>query len=195
MQRVQDAQVRTLFVDRDGTINVEKGYVHREVDFEFLPGAREALQLASRSGLAIYIVTNQAGIARGLYSEEQFLRFTASMVAMLAAQGVLVADVLYCPHHPDAGIGPYKLRCDCRKPAPGLLQRAIADHALATANAVMIGDKNSDVDAGRAIGLRTYLVETGYGAVEKATTCADHVVPDLLAAVKHIILQNGQSNS
>lgn len=185
--------IGALFIDRDGTINVEKGYVHRIADFEYLPGSREALQLATRHGLAVYIVTNQAGIARGLYSEEQFLGFTRSMLEMLAGEGIRIAGVLYCPHHPDGIVERYRVQCDCRKPATGLLERAMASDSLAPAGVAVIGDKNSDVNAGRRLGVRTYLVETGYGAIERATTSADYVVANLLAAVEHVISGNRRS--
>jgi D-glycero-D-manno-heptose 1,7-bisphosphate phosphatase len=187
--------IGALFIDRDGTINVEKGYVHRIDDLEYIPGSLEALQLASQHGLALYIVTNQAGIARGLYSEEQFRSFSKAMLDGMARQGITIRDVLYCPHHPEGSVQEYKVDCDCRKPATGLLERAIKADSLSVASAAMIGDKNSDVDAGRKLGMRTYLVRTGYGESERAATAADFVVSDLMAAVKHVIQGSGHQGS
>lgn len=184
--------ISTLFVDRDGTINVEKGYVHSLATFEYIPGSLEALRLASQGGLALYIITNQAGIARGYYSEEQFVDFTRQMLGMLAREGVAVEGVLYCPHHPQGAVERYRVECDCRKPATGLLERTLTARNLDARHAAMIGDKNSDIEAGKRMGMRTYLVRTGYGEEESGSTPADYVVADLMAAVKHVLNESEQ---
>lgn len=175
------------FIDRDGTINVDKGHVHRVEDLEYIPGALDALRLASDHGVLIFVVTNQAGIAKGMYGETEFLALTESMLEQMGSYGIRVKDVLYCPHHPQATVQKYRRACECRKPAPGLLRGAMEREKLLATDSVMIGDKNSDIEAGRALGLRTYLVETGYGVAHKATTRADFVVSDLWEAMVHLL--------
>lgn len=176
-----------VFVDRDGTINVEKNHVHRIEDFELIPGALEALRRLTDAGIKIFIVSNQAGIAKGLYTESDFEVLTRHMVEEMADHGIRIADVLYCPHHPDAMDPIYRVDCDCRKPKAGLLRRIMIREHLSAEVLAMIGDKNSDIEAGRAVGARTYLVETGYGSREKQGTSADYVVADLQAAVTHLL--------
>jgi D-glycero-D-manno-heptose 1,7-bisphosphate phosphatase len=182
---------RALIVDRDGTINVEKGYVFRPVDFEYLPGALAALRKATERGVYIYVVTNQAGIAKGLYTEEDFAVLTAAMLGEMAQNGIRIAEVLYCPHHPDATVPRYRQNCACRKPGVELIERAMARQGLKAGDVALIGDKNSDIEAGRRLGIATYLVRTGYGREEEGATKADHVVADLQAAIDHALSQNG----
>jgi D-glycero-D-manno-heptose 1,7-bisphosphate phosphatase len=179
--------IRAVFLDRDGTINIEKNYVHRIEDFEFIPGAIEALQLLSRASIDIIVVSNQAGIAKGLFSETDLATINQYMTAQLLHHRVKLAGIYCCPHHPQATVARYRRICSCRKPNPGLLVTAMRERAIAASEAVMIGDRNSDVEAGRALGLTTYLVETGYGASEKQATNASYVVPDLRGAVSRIL--------
>jgi D,D-heptose 1,7-bisphosphate phosphatase len=179
--------VQCLFVDRDGTINVEKNYVHKVEDLEYLPRALEALRRATEHGIKTYIVTNQAGIAKGIFREDDFHTLTAKMLQDMREHGIEIAEVLYCPHHPQATVAAYRKDCDCRKPGTGLFQRVIARDKLSPESMALVGDKNSDIEAGRQLGMVTYLVETGYGAVEKSTTRADYVVGDLMAAVEHLL--------
>ncbi len=179
--------IQGVFIDRDGTINVEKGYVYRKEDFEYIPGALEALRLISERKIKIYIVTNQAGIAKGIYTETDFRALTETMLDYMAGRGIEIADVLYCPHHPEGAVPAYRMVCSCRKPDAGLLKAVIDKEGFAPDCLALIGDKNSDIEAGRKVGIRTYLVETGYGIDHKHTTRADYVVNDLQAAVKHLL--------
>jgi D-glycero-D-manno-heptose 1,7-bisphosphate phosphatase len=179
--------INALFVDRDGTINVEKGYVHKITDVEYIPGALAGLKLATERNLKIYIVTNQAGIAKGKYTERDFEHLMQIMIREMGERGIEIADVLYCPHHPEGTVAAYRQVCDCRKPAAGLLTRVIERDGLSAEHLALIGDKNSDIEAGRRLGLRTYLVETGYGLAEKSETRADFVVADLEAAIQHVL--------
>ncbi len=183
--------LRCLFVDRDGTVNVETGYVYRIEDFEYIPRSLDALRLATEHDVRTYIVTNQAGIAKGLYTEDDFLTLTAKMLKDMRVLGIEIAEVLYCPHHPDATVPAYRQACNCRKPEVGLLQRVIDREGYSPDEMALVGDKNSDIEAGRKLGIATYLVETGYGAAEKQTTRAAHVVPDLMAAVEHLLQRSG----
>lgn len=179
--------IQGVFVDRDGTINVERGYVYRTEDFEYVPGALEALRLLSERKVKIYIVTNQAGIAKGIYTETDFKSLTKNMLDNMARHGIEITDVLYCPHHPEGTVPGYRKVCTCRKPNAGLLQAVIDKEGFAPDCLALIGDKNSDIEAGRKLGIRTYLVETGYGIDHKHTTRADYVVSDIQAAVRHLL--------
>jgi D-glycero-D-manno-heptose 1,7-bisphosphate phosphatase len=181
------AEMKAIFIDRDGTINVEKGHVHRIEDWEFIPGAIEALRLLSDHGIRIYIITNQSGIARGLYTEAQFHELTRYVAEDLEAKGVRIEKVLYCPHHPEGKVPEYSFECGCRKPNTLLIEEVLANERLAKSDVALIGDKNTDIEAGTRLGLITYLVLTGYGRTEAATTKATHVVPDLLHAVRHLL--------
>jgi D-glycero-D-manno-heptose 1,7-bisphosphate phosphatase len=181
------SKIRAVFLDRDGTINVDKEYVHRIEDFEFVPGAIAGLQLLVRAGIDIIVVTNQAGIARGIFSEMDLAAVNGHMMTELLRHGVKLAGIYFCPHHPQATVPLYRKVCSCRKPNPGLLVTAMRQRGIAASEAVMVGDKNSDVEAGRALGLTTYLLETGYGTRGKHETNATYVVPDLLSAANHIV--------
>lgn len=178
-----------VFVDRDGTINVEEGHVYRTEDFQFIPGTLAALRRLTDVGIRIFIVSNQAGIAKGLYTESDFGVLTRYMLDKMADHGVRISGVLHCPHHPEAAILAYRKDCECRKPRAGLLLQVMSREGVSAEASAMIGDKNSDVEAGRAAGVRrTYLVKTGYGSRDELVTSADYVVADLQAAVHHLLM-------
>jgi D-glycero-D-manno-heptose 1,7-bisphosphate phosphatase len=144
---------RAAFLDRDGVINVDHGYVCRREDFEFLPGVLAACARLHGLGFALVVVTNQAGIGRGLYGEDDFRRLTAWMTAQFGAAGAPLAGVYHCPHHPEAALGDYRRACGCRKPAPGMLLAAARELALDPARSVLFGDKASDIGAALAAGV------------------------------------------
>lgn len=177
---------RAVFLDRDGTLNVEKEYLYRIVDFEFIPGAVEAVRLLNEAGFLVVVVTNQSGVARGYYTEEDVESLHRHIAAELQKSGARVDAWLYCPHHPD-GRGSYSLPCGCRKPLPGMLKEAARRHDIDLAASVMIGDKLADVAAGQAAGCRTILVRTGYGADEESHVSKNTLVfDDLREAVKSL---------
>ena len=147
------AQNKALFLDRDGVINVERDYVYRIADFEFLPGIFDLCQSAQEAGLVPIVVTNQAGIGRGYYTEDDFQRITAWMLDQFRLRGIRIGRVYHCPFHPTAGIGEYRRESFDRKPNPGMILRARDDFALDLANSVLLGDKDSDLQAGRAAGV------------------------------------------
>jgi len=180
-------KVKAVFVDRDGTINQEKEYVSRIEDFELIPGSLEALKLLTEHGVKIYIVTNQAGIAKGYFTEEQFHRLTEYMIRIFESEGIKIENILYCPHHPDGVIPEYTGDCLCRKPNNKLIQDVVEENHLKVDEVVLIGDKNTDIEAGNRLRMKTYLVETGYGAEEKKRTNATFVKKDLLGAVVHLL--------
>jgi D-glycero-D-manno-heptose 1,7-bisphosphate phosphatase len=144
---------RAAFLDRDGVINIDRGYVYRREDFDFVDGALAACARLHGLGFALVVVTNQAGIGRGLYGEDDFARLTAWMAAQFAAVGAPLAGVYHCPHHPTAALGALRRACDCRKPAPGMLLAAVRDLSLDRARSVLFGDKASDIEAAAAAGL------------------------------------------
>jgi D-glycero-D-manno-heptose 1,7-bisphosphate phosphatase len=142
-----------LFLDRDGVINVEKKYVHRIGDFEFLDGIFDLCRVAAERNMPIVVVTNQAGIGRGYYSEAQFLTLTDWMRARFEEERAPVAAVYCCPYHPEHGIGAYRKESFDRKPNPGMLLRARDELGLDLARSILIGDKGSDIAAAKAAGV------------------------------------------
>lgn len=168
---------KAAFLDRDGVINADHGYVYEAENFEWLPGVFEACRRLSEAGYALVVVTNQSGIGRGYYDEAAFLRLTDWMKATLAEHGAPVEAVYFCPHHPEKALGAYKTACDCRKPAPGMLLQAAADLSIDLSQSVVFGDKPGDMTAARRAGvpIRIQLGTDGRAvpeASEDATLCA-----------------------
>ncbi len=144
-----------LFMDRDGVINVNHGYVHTAEQTEWVPGIFELCATARDAGYALVVVTNQAGIARGYYTEAEFVNYTQWMHRELAEQGVDILATVYCPHHPTAGVGELRVACECRKPAPGMFTFASQFLGLDSGASVMVGDKESDLIAASRAGVPT----------------------------------------
>jgi D-glycero-D-manno-heptose 1,7-bisphosphate phosphatase len=171
---------KAVFVDRDGVINVDNGFLHRIEDFEFLPRAVQGLLRLQAAGFLLVVITNQSGIARGFYTEADYLRLTAHMQRLLSAAGVELAAVEHCPHLPDAPIARYRVDCDCRKPLPGMLRRAAADLNIDFASSILIGDRASDIQAGRSAGVgRCWLVRSGAALSQADIELVDAVFDDL----------------
>ncbi|WP_175968310.1 D-glycero-beta-D-manno-heptose 1,7-bisphosphate 7-phosphatase [Burkholderia sp. BCC0322] len=144
---------KALFLDRDGVINVDYGYVHRQQDCVFVDGIFDLVQLANATGHRVVVVTNQAGIGRGYFSELQFVAFMNWMRRSFEERGARIDRVYFCPHHPEAGIGRYRQACACRKPQPGMLNDARRDLDLDMSTSILVGDKRSDLDAGARAGV------------------------------------------
>ena len=182
---------RAAFIDRDGVINEERDYVCRIEDFRLLPGVIEGLAQLREAGYVLVVVTNQSGIGRGLYTETDYKHLTQHMQQQLAVHGVELDAVYHCPHHPTAGIGEYRRACTCRKPQPGMLMSAARELGLSLPDSVLIGDKASDIEAGRGAGVGyCVLVESGHAlsAVEQAS--ADACVADLQSAARWLTAAN-----
>ena len=174
-----------VFIDRDGVLNEERAFVYRPQDFVLIPGAIEALRLLQTAGYRLVVVTNQSGIARGLYTEADYLALSAHMRRSLQASGIHLDAIEHCPHLPDAPVSGYRLECDCRKPKPGMLLRAIRSLDIDPQTSFLVGDRLSDVEAGRAAGLaRCFLVRTGCELSREAIGTADAVYGDLLACAR-----------
>lgn len=185
---------KAAFIDRDGVLNEERAFVHRIEDFVFLPGAVEALRALKAAGYLLVVVTNQSGIARGLYPEADYLALTGHMHERLAAEGISLDAVEYCPHLPDAPLARYRLECDCRKPKPGMLKRAVQTLDIDPSASFLVGDRLSDIEAGRAAGIgRCFLVRTGYELPEDSMQRSDGVYDDLLACVRALLPSAGAS--
>jgi D-glycero-D-manno-heptose 1,7-bisphosphate phosphatase len=176
-----------VFLDRDGTIVDDVGYGYRAEDMRFLDGAVAGLRALAGLGLRLFIVTNQSGVARGYFSEAQAQACNVALCRMLAEQGVAITGVYYCPFHPD-GLGRYRCDSPLRKPQPGMLLQAAAEHGLKLASCWMIGDKKSDILAGQAAGCRTILVRTGAAGSGEAELLAqpDYSATDLVEAARVI---------
>ena len=168
--------VAAVFLDRDGVINADSGYVGDWDSFVFLPGVIEAMRKLCDSGYALVVVTNQSGIARGFYTEEDFHVLTDRMCKELSQNGVSIAGVYFCPHLPDATLARYRTICECRKPQPGLIHRAVEELKIDLTRSAMVGDKNSDMEAALASGIpHRYQVTSG----EPVATCiAVNDLPD-----------------
>lgn len=146
-----------LFLDRDGVINVDHGYVHRPEEFEFVEGIFELVATANGAGYLVVVVTNQAGIGRGYYGETQFHALTDWMKIKFSEHGGIIDAVYFCPYHPEHGIGAYRRESEFRKPAPGMLLQAQSELGIDLERSIFIGDKLSDMAAGRAAGVGTLL--------------------------------------
>lgn len=171
---------RFVLLDRDGTVNVERHYLSHPDQLVLLPGAAEAIRDLKRAGFGVALVTNQSGIARGYFDAPMLEVIHARLQQMLAAEGGILDGIFVCPHLPDDA-------CSCRKPLPGLIHRAARSLSFAPEDSIVVGDKEIDIELGRAVGAETFLVRTGYGKQYEAETRADHVV-DSLFEVAHRVL-------
>jgi D-glycero-D-manno-heptose 1,7-bisphosphate phosphatase len=182
-----------VFIDRDGTLTEEVGYVNHPSRLRLLPRSAAAVRRLNAAGVAAVLATNQAGIARGYFSQEVLDDVQATLVALLEREGARLDGLYVCVHHPTAGQPPFRADCDCRKPRPGLLRRAAGDLDLDLGASAVVGDKPSDLEAARAVGARGVLVLTGYGRGEweyrqaRFAVKPDHVAGDLLDAVEWLL--------
>jgi D-glycero-D-manno-heptose 1,7-bisphosphate phosphatase len=169
-----------VFLDRDGVINEERNYVYKIGEFHFIDGIFDACREMSKAGYRLIIITNQAGIARGYYTEDDFHHLTKWMLNEFQQHGIELNDVYYCPHHPVHGVGEYRRDCACRKPAPGMILRAAKEHSLDLRRSILVGDKATDIEAGRAAGVGCcVLVLTGHSLGAADINRADNVFADL----------------
>ena len=171
-----------LFLDRDGVVNVNHGYVHRAEDTQFVPGIFELCRDAQAAGCALVIVTNQAGIARGYYDTAQYHAYSGWLRGTLAAQGVLLDGIYHCPHHQESGVGAWRRACACRKPAPGMILQAARDLGLDLARSAVLGDSLSDIEAGRRAGVGLLMMLRAHADAAPAPSADVQTVHDLAGA-------------
>lgn len=184
---------RAVFIDRDGTISEEVGYINHPSRFRVFPYAAAAIKHLNDNGWLAIVVTNQAGVARGYFDEQMVRTVHAEMTGELERGGARLDAVYYCAHHPSVGEPPYRFDCDCRKPKPGLIIRAVKDFDIDLAGSWMVGDRYSDVELARNAGVQSMFVLSGYGRGEwehqrkNWTEQPDQVAENLLDAVRMIV--------
>ncbi len=184
---------RAVFLDRDGTLIEESGYLDRLERLVFFPFSVDAVRVLNRAGFAVVIITNQAGIARGIVKESFVGEAHQHIAARLATGGARIDGFYYCPHFPTGVVEQYRIACDCRKPQPGMLRQAAADLDLDLARSFVVGDRWHDLAAGHAVGARGVLVRTGIGAKDEAAPDSavqpDAIVDNLMEAAAWILQQ------
>ncbi|OGB87488.1 hypothetical protein A3H38_02985 [candidate division WOR-1 bacterium RIFCSPLOWO2_02_FULL_46_20] len=158
---------KAVFLDRDGTIVEDVGYLNSPQQLQFIPGSIEAIKKLNEAGYKVVVITNQAGVAKGLISEDMLQTIDKTLQKFILSGGAYLDGLYYCPHHPEHGLYPYKQDCQCRKPKPGLFKKAEKDLNIDLARSWMIGDKATDVEAGQRAGTKTVFVMTGKGKKEK----------------------------
>lgn len=189
---MEHSKQRAVFIDRDGTLNVEKDYVHKIADFEFLNGAIEAVRLLNENSFTVVVISNQSGIARGYYAPNDVHILHDHIQRELRKQKAHIDAFFYCPHHPEGSVEEFRKICDCRKPKPGMVLQAEKKLNLDLPHSYVVGDHLSDIMLRESIPLTTILVKTGHGKetlrqLQNATVKPDHIVENLLDAVKQIV--------
>jgi len=186
---------KAVFLDRDGTINEEMGYVNHIERFHLLPRVGPAIRLLNQHDWKVVVITNQSGVARGYFPESLVHQVHQKMQDLLKGDGAYLDGIYYCPHHPDVGIPPYRQKCRCRKPATGLIDDAVKELDLDCSQSYVIGDRGLDIEFARQVGSKAILVLTGYGKGEWEyfrdhwKVKPDYVAKDLLEAVQWILQQ------
>jgi len=168
-----------LFLDRDGVINIDHGYVCKSEHFEFIDGIFELCWNARRLGYLIFVVTNQAGIGRGYYTEQDYIKLTEWMCGVFKEQGAIIDKVYFCPAHPEHGIGQYKLDSPYRKPGPGMILQAVDEYDIDLARSVLVGDKETDIQSGIAAGVGCNLLYDPLTSARSMHSSANAVVESL----------------
>jgi len=189
---ILDPQSSAIFIDRDGTLNEDIGYVATIDQLILYPWAAEAVRLINSAGFKAIVITNQSGVARGMHTEETLKAIHSKMIEDLAEQGARIDAVYYCPHHPEIGDSAYRISCQCRKPQTGMLDAASREHNIELSRSFLVGDKATDIQLAHNAGTRAALVLTGYGrqtlAHRDRWPCAPAIVAEnLLEAVKQIL--------
>ncbi len=186
---------KIIFLDRDGTINKEDGYITKVGQLELYRGTVPALRMLNEAGYGIVIVSNQAGVAKGLLTESELMKINNALLEMLGSENIMVERLYYCPHHPDAVIPEYKKDCECRKPRTGMVQSAEKALNVSARGAYMIGDKLTDMELAHNFGGKGILLQTGYGKEEarKINSTAHnpvYIAGDILDAVEWLKANN-----
>ncbi len=170
-----------VFLDRDGTINEDRGYISETTSLCIFPYSAATIKRFNDAGIKVILVTNQSGIARGYLSEERLTQLHHNLCTQLAKDGAHLDAIYYCPHHPTIGLPPYRTNCNCRKPAAGLLVQASKEHDIDLKNSFVVGDKYSDIALAHAVGACGIMVRTGYGAEQWQEHQTWPALPDYMA--------------
>jgi D-glycero-D-manno-heptose 1,7-bisphosphate phosphatase len=184
-----------VFIDRDGTINEQRGYINHLSRFELLPGVTDAVKLLNKNNFFAIIVTNQSGVARGYYPISLVHQVSELMTKSLEREGATIDGIFYCPHHPRGIVPEFTADCDCRKPKTGLVNQALKAFDIDMSNSYVVGDRYVDIELAIRLNLKGVLVKTGYGLGEmeyiipELPVKPNHVAEDLLDAVKWILNQ------
>ncbi len=186
-----------VFLDRDGTVCEEVGYLSSVIQMQLIPRSGKAIRKLNERGFKIIIVTNQAGVARGFFPESILPALHAEMERLLREEGAHIDGLFFCPHHPTEGIAPYRIACDCRKPAPGLLLKAAIQFGVDLASSYMVGDHLSDVECGQRVGAQSILLLTGHGREQLERMALlpappSHIADDLFEAAEWILDREGK---
>lgn len=176
-----------VFMDRDGTINEEVGYLSRLEELKLIPRAAEAIRMINEEGMKTIVVTNQSGVARGFFDEDFVRTIHHVLNEMLRREGASIDEFYFCPHHPTAGKEPYRRACTCRKPEPGMLLQAAEELNIDLEHSYVVGDMLKDLDVAHRVGAKGILVKTGYGKNIVTTDKPAYVAEDLLDAVRWIL--------
>jgi D-glycero-D-manno-heptose 1,7-bisphosphate phosphatase len=182
-----------VFLDRDGTINEQMGYINHTCRFQLLPGAAEAIKKLNDADIPVVVVSNQSGLARGYFPEELLTAVHEKMNRLLAEKGAHVDGIYYCPHHPEAKEERFRATCNCRKPKPGLVLDAAEQLSLDPERSYVVGDRWSDIKTAANCGAKSVLVRTGYGRGDEQyigpqqEIQPDHIAEDLMAAVTWVL--------
>jgi len=186
------SNIPAVFLDRDGTINEEVGYVNHITRFKLIPEAIEGIKLINKIGLLCIVITNQGGVAKGFFDEKFLNKLHNRMLWLLKKNGARIDGIYYCPHHPHGSVKKYSIPCKCRKPATGLIEQALRDFNISLKNSYYIGDQRRDIEFGKRLGLTTILVKTGYGLGEimfkkfNKKLKPDYIAENLLDAARWI---------
>jgi len=191
-----------FFLDRDGVLIEERNYLHDPNCVVLLPTVDKALKRIEQAGYRVFVITNQAGVARGYFPLDAIHQVHKRIFELLAEQEIDLLEFYACPHHPDGVVSPWNQQCDCRKPSPGLISMAARDHGIALPKSFFIGDKLSDLQAGAAVGCKTALVRTGYGVKHESDVVEQSaelnlvtVADNLLQAVEACLCQLGEEKT
>ena len=183
-----------VFLDRDGVVNIEVHRLARPDQLELIEGSGEAIHRLNEAGIQVFLVTNQAVVARGICTEDDLDMIHQRLTEMLVHAGAVIDDIYYCPHHPEGKIEKYRQHCSCRKPGTGMLKQAAREHDLDLSRCVMIGDRTGDIEAATRAGCRSILVSTGYGGSDRLYTAEPTwSARDLAAAVQLVLEGTGKS--
>jgi D-glycero-D-manno-heptose 1,7-bisphosphate phosphatase len=177
---------KVVFLDRDGTINKEVNYLYKPNEFVFIPGTVEAIKIFHEQGFKVIVITNQAGVARGYYSEMDIKVLHKHLDGLLATQDTYIDAYYYCPHHPDGTVEGYKGECNCRKPHIGMIEKAIKDFNVDLKKSIIIGDKEIDVQTGKNAGIANCVLVRSGQVLSDNKTVADSVYDNLIDFAKNL---------